>query len=113
MVYLQAFILGGILCFLGQLLFVNTKLGFVKIFMICITLGVILSAVGVMGPMGKFGGAGLIISIVDAGEGLYWSMVALLSGNPLILIRYAIMIAIVLVTGLICGFLTHVRQKDQ
>ena len=113
MIFLQAFLVGGVFCFLGQLLFANTKLGFVKIFMICITLGVLLTAFGWMDPIVQFGGAGMMMSIIDAGEGLYWSMVTLFSGAPAVLIRFVVMIALVLASGLICGFLTGLRKPSE
>ena len=58
MEYLLAFLVGGILCVIGQLLIDWTKLTPARILVIYVTAGVILTAVGLYGPLVDFAGAG-------------------------------------------------------
>ena len=110
----KAFLASGLLCLLGQLLFVNTRLGFVKVFMVCISLGVILTALGLMNSVVGFGGAGIIVSVTDAGEALYNGFAALTGGNgakPILL--FAALMAGVFISGLAGGVIGGLRGKDK
>ena len=56
--YLRAFLVGGVLCVIAQILIDSTKLTPARILVIYVVAGVILGAVGVYGPLVKFAGAG-------------------------------------------------------
>ena len=56
--YLWAFLVGGVLCVIAQILIDRTKLTPARILVIYVVAGVILGAVGVYGPLVKFAGAG-------------------------------------------------------
>ena len=56
--YLRAFLVGGVLCVIAQILIDRTKLTPARILVIYVVAGVILGAVGVYGPLVKFAGAG-------------------------------------------------------
>jgi len=113
MTYIMAFLFGGFICLLGQLAFANTNLGPVKIFMISITLGVVLTFFGPMAWIVEKGGAGVIVNILDAGEGLFWSFFLLFQGQLPAIVRYTLMMGLVMVIGVVCGFLTPIGKKDQ
>jgi stage V sporulation protein AE len=70
MEYLYAFIVGGILCVIGQLLIDLTKLTPARILVIYVTSGVILTAVGLYKPVVDFGGAGATVPLTGFGYAL-------------------------------------------
>ena len=57
MIYLKAFVVGGLICTAGQLLIDLTKLTPAKILVGFVVLGVILSALGIWKPIADFAGA--------------------------------------------------------
>ena len=112
--FVKAFLAGGLLCLLGQILFVNTKLGFVKVFMVCISAGVIMTAAGWMAPVVGFGGAGIIVSVTDAGEALFNGFAALLRGQGAkSILLFALLMAGVFASGLIGGLIGGGRNKAE
>ena len=67
---LKAFAVGGAICTVGELLVLKTKLTPARILVGYIVLGVILSAVGVYGPLAGFAGAGATIPLTGFGHAL-------------------------------------------
>jgi stage V sporulation protein AE len=55
---LKAFLVGGFICLIGQILIDYTKLTPARILVGYVVLGVILGAIGVYGPLVEFAGAG-------------------------------------------------------
>ena len=70
MEYLLAFLVGGVLCVIGQLLIDLTKLTPARILVIYVTAGVILTAVGLYGPLVDFAGAGATVPLTGFGYAL-------------------------------------------
>lgn len=70
MSYLYAFIVGGFICVVGQLLMDATKLTPSHVLVIFVTSGVILTAIGVYEPLVKLGGAGATIPLPGFGYAL-------------------------------------------
>lgn len=70
MIYLRAFLVGGLLCLIGQILIDKTKLTPAKILTSYVVAGVLLGAVGVYEPIAKFGGAGATIPLTGFGYNL-------------------------------------------
>ena len=68
MEYVKAFILGGILCAIGQILIDKTKLTPARILTGYVVAGVILSAIGVYGKLVDFGGAGATVPLTGFGH---------------------------------------------
>ena len=56
--FLIAFVVGGLICVVGQLLIDFTKLTPARILVLFVTLGVFLTAVGLYEPLVNFAGAG-------------------------------------------------------
>ncbi|MEG0157395.1 MAG: SpoVA/SpoVAEb family sporulation membrane protein, partial [Anaerovoracaceae bacterium] len=109
----NAFLVSGVFCLVGQVIFVNTKLDFVKIFMGCVVLGVILSATGVMSYITNFGSGGMFLSVIDAGEAAYLALKGLvLEGDLFNICRYTILVLGILVTGVACGFIAKKTAND-
>ena len=66
--YLNAFLVGGLICALVQLLMEKTKLMPGRIMVLLVVSGVALSAVGVYEPMLKFAGAGVSVPLLGFGH---------------------------------------------
>lgn len=69
-VLLKAFLVGGVICLIGQLLVDYTKLTPGKILVMFVVLGVILGAVGLYEPIAEFGGAGATVPLTGFGYNL-------------------------------------------
>lgn len=67
---LKAFAVGGAICTVGELLVLKTKLTPARILVGYIVAGVILSAVGLYGPVAEFAGAGASIPLTGFGHAL-------------------------------------------
>ena len=65
---LKAFIVGGIICAIGQLLIDYTKLTLARILTGYVVTGVILSAVGIYKPIVEFAGAGATVPLTGFGH---------------------------------------------
>lgn len=65
--YVRAFIVGGLICVIGQILIDKTSLTPARILVSFVTAGVILTAVGVYEPIVKFGGAGATVPLPGFG----------------------------------------------
>lgn len=70
MEYLRAFLVGGILCLIGQVLIDKTKLTPAKILSAYVVAGVFLGAVGLYEPIVKFGGCGATVPLTGFGYNL-------------------------------------------
>ena len=64
MEYLNAFLCGGVLCAIGQILIDKTKLTPARILTGYVVAGVILSAVGLYQPIADWGGAGATVPLL-------------------------------------------------
>ena len=65
--YGKAFVVGGLICLVGQILIDKTKLTPARILVLFVTLGVVLTAVGLYGPMVDFAGAGATVPLTGFG----------------------------------------------
>ncbi|MDR7870148.1 MAG: stage V sporulation protein AE [Tissierellaceae bacterium] len=68
--YIKAFIVGGAICVIGQIILDRTKLTPAHILVSFLTTGVILGGLGLYEPLIEFGGAGATIPIVGFGNTL-------------------------------------------
>ena len=64
---LNAFIVGGFLCFIGQVLIDRTKLTPARIMVGFVVSGVVLTAIGIYDPLVEFAGAGATVPISGFG----------------------------------------------
>ncbi len=76
LMYLKVFLVGGLLCALGEATILKTKLTPARILVVYITSGVILSAVGLYGPLAKFAGAGATVPLTGFGHALAQGAIA-------------------------------------
>lgn len=68
--YVWAFLVGGTICVLGQLLIDYTKLTPARILTLFVVSGVVLTMIGVYEPLVRFAGAGATVPIVGFGYSL-------------------------------------------
>ena len=66
--YLNAFLCGGILCAIGQILIDKTKLTPARILTGYVVAGVVLSALGLYEPIAQWGGAGASVPLTGFGH---------------------------------------------
>ena len=66
--YVWAFVVGGLICVIGQLLIDYTKLTPARILTGDVVGGVILSAVGLYDPLAEFAGAGASVPLLGFGH---------------------------------------------
>lgn len=68
--YLKVFIVGGLLCMIGQILIMKTKVTTARILVGYVTAGVILGAIGLYQPLVDFAGAGATVPLLGFGNSL-------------------------------------------
>lgn len=68
--YIKAFLLGGALCAVGQILIDKTKLTPARILVLYVVAGVILGGVGLYQPLVDWGGAGATVPLTGFGNTL-------------------------------------------
>lgn len=66
--YLKAFLVGGAICMIGQILIDKTKLTPARILVSFVVIGVILGAIGVYEPLIEFAGAGASVPLTGFGN---------------------------------------------
>ena len=69
--YLKAFVIGGLICLVVQILMDQTKLLPGRIMVILVCSGVVLSALGIYEPFSKWAGAGADVPLCGFGNSLF------------------------------------------
>lgn len=67
---IKAFIVGGLICLVGQVLIDRTSLTPARILTCFVVAGVILEAIGVYGPIAEWAGAGAAVPLTGFGSNL-------------------------------------------
>ena len=68
--YFKAFLVGGLLCAVGQLLIDRTRLTPARILTCYVVLGVLLGALGIYTPLAEWAGAGATVPLTGFGNTL-------------------------------------------
>ena len=68
--FLKAFVVGGLICVIGQLLIDYTKLTPARILVLFVCVGVLLGGIGVYQPLIDFAGAGATVPLTGFGAAL-------------------------------------------
>ncbi len=68
MIFLKAFLVGGAICAIGQLLMDCTKLTPARILVLFVVAGVVLGAVGLYQPLADFAGCGATVPLTGFGN---------------------------------------------
>lgn len=68
MIFLKAFVIGGLICVVGQLLIDYTKLTPARILVLFVVLGVVLGGLGAYQPLVEWAGAGATVPLTGFGN---------------------------------------------
>lgn len=68
--YVNAFLVGGLICAVGQVLIDKTKMSAARILVLFVTLGVLLTSLGLYQKLVDFGGAGATVPLTGFGYSL-------------------------------------------
>lgn len=82
--YIRAFITGGIICVIGQILMDKTKLTPARILVIFVTAGAILGAFGIYDKIVDIGGAGATVPLPGFGNSLAKGAIKAVKENGLL-----------------------------
>ena len=117
MEYLKCFIVGGLICVIGQVLLDRTKLTNGKIMVIFLVAGAILQAIGVYGPIVDFAGAGATVPISGFGYALAKGAMEEVKGSGLLgafsggLAATASGITVAIVFGYLAALVANPKSK--
>ena len=70
MKYVWCFVIGGLICTIGQILIDKTKLTSARILVLFVTMGVILTGLGLYEPIVNLGGSGATVPLTGFGYAL-------------------------------------------
>ena len=70
MVFIKAFVVGGLICVIGQILIDKTKLTPGRILVLYVVAGVVLGAVGLFEPLEEFAECGATVPLLGFGAAL-------------------------------------------
>lgn len=70
MIFLKAFVVGGLICAVGQILIDKTKLTAGRVLVLFVVAGVVLEAIGVFEPLKNFAGSGATVPLLGFGAAL-------------------------------------------
>lgn len=116
--YVKAFLVGGILCVIGQILIDKTKLTPARILVSFVVIGVALGAVGIYQRLVDFAGAGATVPLIGFGHNIAKGVreavdkdgfLGILSGG---LRSTAGGITVAILMGLLASFLFKAKDKS-
>ena len=115
--YFWAFVVGGALCVVGQLLIDLTALTPARILVLFVVSGVVLSALGWYRPLAEFAGAGATVPLLGFGHLLAQGVIAAVEQHGLLgaLTGGFSAAAGGIAASLVCGVIASLaaRSKDQ
>ena len=117
MIFLKAFLVGGLICVIGQLLIDWTKLTPARILVSFVVMGVILGGLGVYQPLVEWAGAGATVPLTGFGNTLVQGTKDALREEGALgiitgpLSSASVGITVAMVCGLIVAFITKPKSK--
>ena len=117
MIFLKAFLVGGLICVVGQLLIDFTKLTPARILVLFVVMGVVLGGLGLYQPLVDWAGAGATVPLTGFGNALAQGVKKAIEEKGALGIITGSMtaasagITVALVSGLITSFVTKPRSK--
>ena len=83
-VYLIVFLIGGAVCFIGQILVIKTKMTTARILVLFELIGVFLQAIGLFDPISQFAKAGINVPIIGFGASLAKGAIGAVKANGIL-----------------------------
>lgn len=117
MIFLKAFLVGGAICLIGQLLVDYTKLTLARILVTFVVLGVVLGGLGLYQPLVDWAGAGATVPLTGFGNTLVQGTKAAIREDGLLgvltgpLSAGSAGITAAILCGLIVSFLAKPKSK--
>lgn len=117
MEFLKAFIIGGLICLIGQILIDYTKLTPARILVSFVVSGVVLGALGLYQPLVEFAGAGATVPLTGFGNTIVQGTkemirekgaLGILSGP---LSSASVGITVAMICGIVVSFITKPKSK--
>ncbi len=112
MMFLQAFLVGGLLCAVFQVALMYTDLGVPKLLIIGLAVGGICTAFGLCDIVAAFGGAGFSVMVVGAAQAIFNSIIALFGGVWIPICVVISIFAVLTLFGLFAGFAYRAIHKN-
>lgn len=118
MIYLKAFVVGGLLCVIGQILIDKTRLTPARILTCYVVAGVVLSATGLYGPFVDWAGSGASVPLTGFGHALATGVKEGVAENGLLgalgggIAATATGVGAAIVFGLLASLLSRPRDKS-
>ena len=119
MIFLKAFLVGGLICVVGQLLIDFTKLTPARILVLFVVMGVVLGGLGLYQPLVDWAGAGATVPLTGFGNALAQGVKKAIEEKGTLGIITGPMtaasagITVALVSGVIKYFVTQHRTKKK
>lgn len=118
MVFIKAFVIGGIICALTQILMEKTKLMPGRIMVLLVTLGTFLGAVGLYEPFAEFAGAGATVPLLGFGNVLWKGVREAVDANGFRVVRggfkaCAVSVSAALIFGYLASVLFEPKMKKK
>ncbi len=116
--YIKAFVIGGIICALVQILMEKTKLMPGRIMVLLVVTGTILGAIGVYQPFVEFAGAGATVPLLGFGNVLWKGVKEAIDQNGFMgifmggLTSSAVGISAALVFGYLASLIFEPKMKN-
>jgi stage V sporulation protein AE len=116
--YLKAFLVGGAICGIGQILIDKTSLTPAKILVAFVSIGVLLGAVGVYEPLVEFAGSGATVPLTGFGYNISRGVKEAVADEGLVgiinggLCAASAGITVAVISGLICSIVTKSKDKS-
>ena len=116
MMYIKAFIVGGLLCVIAQILIDKTKLTPARILVSYVVAGAILTAIGVYKPLVDFAGAGATVPLTGFGYSLAMGVKKAVSENGLFgavtggLTATSGGITVAVISGVVCSLVFKAKR---
>ena len=82
--FVKAFVVGGLICVIGEILILTTKLTSARILVLFVVSGVVLTALGLYKPVLDFAGAGATVPLTGFGYSLAMGAFEAVNENGLI-----------------------------
>lgn len=114
---IKAFLVGGIICVIGQVLIDKTKLTPAKILVLFVCLGVVLGGIGIYDKLIDFAGAGAIVPLTGFGSSLASGVREAIRKDGIMgiftggLVACAGGVTVAIISGLIVAFVTKPKDK--
>lgn len=107
MEFIGAFVMGGLLCALAQVIVMRFKVAPPHLLTAFLIAGGVLAAAGIAGPLAAWGSTGFTAMIVGCGQAVYSTFTVLLAGNPVPFLIVMSVYLFLVVAGSIAGFIRH------